>query len=552
MNKIVYLKDQLKYLNSKINVFLLLFFILLSNSTYSLKLLAVILGALYLIKLNYPIRINKHNIWNLFKKDKTIWFYFSMISISILNLFLDFSYDYMIVVFVGIFFWLINLIIHGETLSFIRANSYEKILNTLKTFVVLNFILSIVHLIQVMIATDSFIPYAQMAPPPYGGMSGDFIQGFFLKEHLPNSVISTMFFIYFIIIKQYRIALISLATLLLASSSLNTLIVVLFLIPLFFLLNKKKTKYFIVLSLGFILVFYIKINPYNYYEILRTLQIVETNKYEEKLINKALHEEDELIRYGQAIDSLKNKWVYENEGTTNKVLEQRIINAEDSSNETNQMQFRQKNDSIEKSVLKEELFTLWETRKQANEELNNSEYFEYGKLKSFDIESTPGMIISLKQTKELLELNQKNMMIGNGAGNFSSILAFTSSKESVSSRLFNMVLPKYEHPDFTENHKAIWKFVAYKGNDYHSIKHSPYNTYNTILGEYGILGLSFFLLLFIIPLIFKSKKRKILALFMIPLFMILLGMHYWFETFTFIMFFELIMYNETRKTNSLK
>lgn len=641
MKKIAYLKKQLNCLNSKINVFLLLFFILLSNSVYSLKLFAVFSGVLYAVVLNYPIKINKSKIWDVLKGDKTVWFYFSMISIGIVNLILNFSYNYMIVVFVGIFLWLINIVIHRETFFFIKSNSYEKILNTLKVFVVLNFTLSVINLIQVMSETGSLIPYTQMVPPPYGGMSGDFIRGFFMNEHLPNSCISTLLFFYFLVIKQYRIALISLSTLLLASSSLCLILVILFFIPLF-ILNDKKMKYFIVLSFVGILIFYIKINPFNYYEILNALKITDKNKFGENLMEQALSDQSELDIRKKNIDSLIVKWKSERvdkDLTSNRFINNRGKNSQnkrsanksnsytsnlkknsqktdsnnkESSNKNNNPQnntkveeidknqqrqefysnkdslnkeaiteqkeqlstyavsdirkvesysedisknhklyvLQQKKDSLDKEVLKKKFDLLWDKRKESINESNENEYFEYGKLKYFDIEATPGMLISLHQTKEFLMRSNKNMILGNGMGNFSSILAYTSSKEGGSSRLLKMVLPEYEHKDFVENHKALWKYVYYKGSEYHSVKNYPYNTYNTLLGEYGILGMLSFLMLFVLPIVLKVKRDVNLLIILIPLFMTLMGMFYWFEGFTFILFFEIIIYNEIRENAS--
>lgn len=531
---------KLKTFFGEINSVLLLFLIAISNSSYTLKFAALIAVFCYFI---FGKRIHFKKMLQV-KNDKTTWFYLSLIFISIVNLFFNFSANYLLVVVVGIFLWLTNLLLHAETLNFIKQNSYEKTIKTLQTFVVLNFILALVNLFQVMLATKTLLPYSQIAPPPYGAMSGDFIKGFFRSEHLPNSCISALLFFYFTLNKRFKTALISLTTLLLASSNLFVLVLLVFLIPTF-ILNDKRVQYFVVLVFSFILIFYIKINPSNYSETLKTLKITKENNFEKKVVEKSLNYQDERLKMQNEIDSLSTAWLNSKLATNKHKAIPKIDTLLPKSEEA-VISLLAKQNLKEHQLLESQTLTIWKER-DSLKRLAEEKVLAQGDTNiTFDLESTPGMLISLKQTKAFLFYSPKNFLLGNGMGNFSSALAFMSSKNTVSSRLFDFVLPYHEDTIFRENHEAIWKFVDYKGVDYHSVKHMPFNTYNTLLGEYGILGLLSLLLLYVTPLALKLRHNVKKAIILLPLFLIFLGFHYWFETFTFIVFFELLIHNEIK------
>src|SRR5690625_5041300 len=259
--------------NEMFNFWLLLFMIGVSNSVYSIKIVSIFSVLLYLLisNKNKTIHLISHpkECLRFVRKDKTYWFYGTLIGIGCLNLILKFSLDYLIVVIVGIFFWIANILLHECAHYFTNNNSYKKIVNSIKIFVILNFILSISNLIEVMWVTKTLIPYAQISPPPYGVMSGDLIQGLFAPEHLPNGIILTFLFFYLLHIKSYKTAFISLFTVLLESSNLSAIIIYIFLL-LIFILSNKQIKYRAVIFMAFILLFYVKVNPINYYETLTT------------------------------------------------------------------------------------------------------------------------------------------------------------------------------------------------------------------------------------------------------------------------------------------
>lgn len=551
MNSIQTLYNKVKeYLLLRINLQLLLFLILMCNHRYTVKLLAVLLFIVLHIR-------HKPK----FKSDKIHLFYFSMIFIGILNLILsDFSMNYGIVVACGCFIWLLNLIVHKQLNFFVDSSRSILIFNTIKLFTLLNFLLSCFDFFQVMLITKTINPFTQLSPPPYGAMSGDLIHGLFGTEHLSNSCVSGLLFIYLLYKKEFRVGIFALLTLLLASSNLTILLVILFVVLGILFIKDKHIKYHSIISLGIILTFYTKVNPSNYYELLRTFKLTKHQVFEDKTIKFALNNQDKEKIKEKEIDSLQRLWNKEKGEISNPryasnngidTLTENLIPSpvqgikKQPDGAYNEINLKKELLKKEKREMKSHLLKIWDQRDSAKVIADHSKYYNYGNLKKFNIDSCPGLIISLNQTKDLLFSSPKKLLLGNGIGNFSSRLAFMSAKEGESSRLFQYILPQYEHKDFTENHKAIWKYVDYSGVDYHSIKHLPFSGYNHILGEYGVIGLLSFLFFYIGYFAFRWKKLGVVKL-IIPLILIMFGMYYWFESFTLLVFFELIMLTEIK------
>lgn len=652
---------------NKIDLRLLAFIICISYYSYSIKFATIFLFFIWTwISNKNNFRIKR----NIIREDAVSYFYLVLILIAMINLLINYSKVYLVITIVAIFIWLLNLINYKSIKLMLVNISYEKTINTLSAFVLINFIFSIFNLTEVWYNTGTFSPYNQIVPPPYGAMSGDHIKGLFMSNHLPNAVISGFLSIYFLSIKRFKIAFCSLVTLMLTSSNLMTIVILPFLLVLF-IVGEKRLKYYVILSFSFIVIFYVKYNPINYYSISKTLRLTKENKYMKDKLVQAFSENDKQLK----LDSLKKDWgiIHYNNPSENKSIENHAfennnkqfklvgtkehrnkisskdpsdnkaigvhafeknkqlkldtlrehrnkVNYKDSSEikaievpavekheqpeldslKKNQNMFYSKKPSDKISVDSELFVKNNKQSKSENQEVNRyiSHYKErsedtfvepyavkkqkneskkllnefeviwnrrdslkrrfsskdslLGDGVSFDVDREYGLLRSLKQTYKLINRDIKTMLLGNGAGNFSSSLAFIAARkeDKGNSRLLTLMIPKYKNIDFENNHEAIYDYLLVKGVEYHSIIHFPYNTYNTLIGEYGVLGFLAFVLLFIGMRLIKAFKTRLMSvLIIIPLFMILVGTYYWFETFTFIAFFEIVVNNELRKKN---
>ena len=502
----------------KIDPVFLFFLLMVLNYRYSFKIIALII--LYAYRPNFK-----------FEKSRLNFFFIIMIIIGLVNLLIsgDYRYNHIISVLLGCAIWLVCLLIAHQVKLFVQQNNQEKIVNTIKVIVVFNFVISLIDLTVVMTTVNSINPYTQFSPPPFGIMSGDLIGGMFGKAHLVNTCISSMCFVFFLYRKNFLFILLTVIPLLMTSSNIAIIIILCGL--LFFTISSKDKvfKYYSIFSIAIIIAFYAKINPYNLYSTIGSVAPNTANKYFKDLEYEHFSDVDPEEVKEREIDSLLTAWHPTKKKTTNisnkqKVEEKKIIEIINSNNKEQQ---------------KEGLLKSWKAKDAFIKNRDLDKQFEYGKLKKFNIDSCPGVIISYSQTKDLLLSDWKTFLIGAGTNDFSSRLAFINSKMVSDSRIFEPI-PKYESDLFKENHKAIFRYLQYTGEETHSIIHLPFSGYNQITGEYGIIGFIFYIILYLGA--FGSRWKKLsygtlLLILIIPLF----AFEYWFERISVMVFFEFLM-----------
>jgi hypothetical protein len=150
----------------------------------------------------------------------------------------------------------------------------------------------------------------------------------------------------------------------------------------------------------------------------------------------------------------------------------------------------------------------------------------------------PGKIIAAQQTLSFLIKHPARMMQGNGMGNFSSKLAFRATGLGMAGSFPTRFT--YIDPNFLNNHLALYLSFFADRSKLHSVTNSPNSTYLQLLGEYGILGLIAFALLYI-GYFLKYTTSKGYAL---PLLLFMSGLfftEYWFEQLSIVILFELLM-----------
>jgi hypothetical protein len=128
--------------------------------------------------------------------------------------------------------------------------------------------------------------------------------------------------------------------------------------------------------------------------------------------------------------------------------------------------------------------------------------------------------------------------MGDGAGNFSSKLAFRASGLGFAGGYLQKHI--YIDPDFLSNHLDIYLNYFSKKTDLHSLGNSPNSVYDQLLAEYGLLGFIAFLIYYV-GYFLKHYKSLTYGL---PILMIVLGLffiEYWFEQLSILVFFELLL-----------
>ncbi|HEX3383626.1 MAG TPA: hypothetical protein VHS53_00475, partial [Mucilaginibacter sp.] len=168
---------------------------------------------------------------------------------------------------------------------------------------------------------------------------------------------------------------------------------------------------------------------------------------------------------------------------------------------------------------------------------------------SVTIGHTPGKIVEMRQTLGFFKQHPFKLLTGDGAGNFSSKLAFRATAIGYAGGYPKKLA--YINPDFLSNHLDIYLNFFSKNKDNHSLINDPGSVYDQLLAEYGLIGLAGFAIWYLGYFIRHYKKLT----YGIPLTILLLGVFflaYWFEQLSILLFFELLMLLNIKENSKQK
>jgi hypothetical protein len=504
----------------------LLTLLLLLNYRISFKLIALI--ALLLLKPKSKFSI-----------DKVSAFYLSLIVIGFFQFCFvsdDHSLVHFTIVVTASLFWLASFWSFQSMRAYVEQKPLVKIQNSLRLLVLVNLLVSMYDIIKVMLITHTINPYTQVCPPPFGISSGDLVGGVFGGMHLVNTVISAFLFVYFLYRTEWIYVACTLIPFLLTGSNLATLLLGAFLIWIIVFGPGLLKRYYAVLSLCIIISFYVKITPSNRTYMVATLTKIAnqfTTPTEKAISTDALHDietsvkvysKEELIElYVKRINFAK---------TTDLSLEEKQHQTDLFGIIHEYQKLNQKEDRERATIVSLRKDSMYRAKMRDS-------FFDFGNLKKFNLAAESGKITSFKQTFQFLKMGPSYLLVGNGPGSFSSRLAFVTSGIADDSRVLK-ALPHYETQAFSENHKAIFKYLMFLDDETHSITNLPFSSYNNLLGEYGIIGALLFVVFY---LFYWLKNWKFLSYgrYLILLFLAFLFFDYWFERLSVVILFEVLM-----------
>jgi len=161
--------------------------------------------------------------------------------------------------------------------------------------------------------------------------------------------------------------------------------------------------------------------------------------------------------------------------------------------------------------------------------------------------ATPGKLTGMVQTINFFRQHPAKILLGDGMGNFSSKLAFRASSLGIT----GSYPAKYTYiaPDFLVNHLDLYLNFFSKRAGYHSLTNSPFSVYDQLFAEYGLLGLLLFCICY---LGFFARNFKTLT-YGLPILLLtaaVLFMDYWFEQLSILVFFELLLFLDIKKSSA--
>lgn len=478
------------------------------------------------------------------KNSRLPLFYCIIIGIALFNYFLFgkfTSFNYTIALLTGIGFWLMCLLAIHQVKYAVEKNTVEAVHNTLLVFFLINAGVSLAVYAGIIWETGAINPYRYQGDfQKYFIGTGDFIKGISFDTSTTNAVLNAFGVIYFLLRNKFGLTLICMATLLLTGSNITNLLLVGTLLALFIFKTNKNQKSVIAVCFLFLVVFLVKISPQNstyistaFEHIIKKgsgdlVKPVKQIPVEEKP-DSCLNEEEKKEKIATLyLDSIylamakKETVIAAPKTISNSILKERPVIPQPN---IHTPPFQHKNDI---TAFQEGLIAFI---KKDSSSLP---------AKAIAINSNlPGKVLAIFQTLNFFKTHPIKLLSGTGMGNFSSKLAFKITALKITGGYPEKF--SYVNPDFEKNHLALYLNYFTQAAGKHSLINTPNSTYDQLLSEYGLLGLSAFII-FYAGFFIKNIKQLSYGL---PLLLFTAGlffMEYWFEQLSVIVIFELLMF----------
>ncbi len=532
---------------------LLLFLIGLTNVKLYIKIAAVVFYLVYVLVKKYP----------LLKPNRLNKFYIYIVLLALVTFFVNGAYnigDYRVGFSIGLAQWMVAMLASYLLYITTSIKSQQEITKVVKAYFALNAIISIGAIIFIFVDLGFKMPYWSHSFK-YGVSTGDYVNGVLNDSSVVNAAVSTLGAIYFLRTKEFRWALLCLIVMLLCTSNL-TLILFLLLLLLVVVATKdvavRRNGVFLLIiavftypilspqNLKYISVVYKRKVTENYTLKLET--IPELNK-EIKLFKEpeGTQGDDEFGRIrGKDIRAVTkantfyaiaeekdnpifNKHEYEdNIGKYKAKLKSTLLNV---SGEVDAIRKEEKIYEGEGHML--DPYLTKTAIKRWYVEGENTELLES--------RAVPGKLYAYYQTLYFLRSNWQHFFLGAGMGNFSSKLAVKMTGLGLQGNY--PIKNVYVNQNFLQYHFYTTLYYLSKHVAEHSIVNLPNSTYNQIGGEYGVLGLIVFVLLYI-GFLWKHRKKMVSGVFLSVFMLLFFGVDYWFESLSLTILFELLVFSE--------
>lgn len=471
-------------------------------------------------------------------------FYPAVIVIIVFNFLAwqNFSANYSFVVVSGLLFWTACILAVHQVKLFVDRTDISILHNTLLAFFALNIFFSFLNLSAIWMEIGFRNPFRYQGEyQKYFINTGDHIKGISFDTSTTNAVINCFGIVYFLYLKKYWWLLGCMVTLIMTASNFSNIVLLLVLAALFIFKSTKEQKSVMILCALFLVVFFAKLSPQN-------------DSYANGIVNRFL---------------LKKK-------ATNEIAPEKIIPIRERPDSLLTPDTRKEKiatlflDSLEREALKHRPAKSKNPlrRPELPEDSIHTAFFQWKRdttqyqlqLLSFMRqrlsqplahyeEGVPGKIIAAKQSYGFLKEHPAKIIVGAGAGNFSSKLAFRSTGLKMAGGFPAQLV--YCNADFLNNHLQLYAWFFSHKADLHSIIHNPDGVYDQLLTEYGLLGLLAFAVYYTG---FFLRNRKKLS-YGLPLLIMLLAffmVNYWFEQLSVVVLFELMMFINLKEYSLIK
>jgi hypothetical protein len=438
----------------------------------------------------------------------------------------------------GSFTWLVGGLISWLVFVTIANSPAARSEATVKSFFRVNLLVCLLTFIMLVIESGHPMPYWYWSSSEfYGTSTGDHIKGVFNSNSVTNAMVCALGVIYFLYRKDMKWALTCMLMSLMSTSNL-TLLLLSGILVLIFLFRATLRKKLVLLFLS-ILVIYPTLSPLNLEYINTTYQQTgdESQVLKTRGIDTVAMKKPPIAPGTDALDSamiaynrkvlkpnfyklpLSNSFLFNSSDELKYIIANGSAKAPKGGNVVLQQDFLKK--TIEKWYgVKYELTPL-------------TSYYE------------PIKVYTHLQTLHYLKSGKRNFLFGAGPGNFSSKLAIKTTGLGLQGSY--PLSDVYVSKPFVQHQLYSLMYVLSLPVSEHSTINMPNSVYNQIAGEYGLIGIILFAVMYL--WFFVKRWRKLsYGLPILMLTLAFLGFEYWFEMLTLTVIFEWLMFRDILKT----
>jgi hypothetical protein len=572
--------DQRKF---PLNWGLLLFLVLVLDVKLAIKIPVLIIACCLQPGFRWGFR---------FRDSRLPLFYPLMIGIVLIDwlLFKGFKdTDYNIVALTGILFWICCIVAVHQVRLFIDGSETETVHRTLLVFFILNLLVSSVDMIRIIWETKALNPYLyQGMYQKYFIRTGDYVKGLSFDTSTTNAMINAFGVVYFLKRKKGWMLLCCMACLLATGSNFTNLLLLGTFIYLFLFDSDKEQKGGILLCVLMGAVFLGKVSPQNNHYTEETLKgFLRKSQAAAQGATAGQRTAGQVqVAAGQSatrqgtpgqsaigqgasgqsasVDSTDAKRMAHAQFYMDSIrlviwLKAKADSAAGKTPVTASVQWtpkpsipapninegpylRRDNDtSAEQRIL----YAFIDSHRGELPMAGHPSVSLAGRVATLGEGSahTSGKGMAFKQVFSWLRNHPSKILTGDGAGNFSSKLAFRSAGLGIMGDY--PARYAYISSDFLRNHLDIYLDFFSRPKQMHSLTNSPDSVYGQLLGEYGVLGVGSLGLFYIGYFARRLRRRS----YGFPLLVLLAGsffIAYWFEQLSVVILFELLLFTEAK------
>lgn len=469
--------------------------------------------------------------------------------------------DYKFAFVIGELQWLIAFA--GAYLVYISVIDKQRtdILNLFKVFFAINAMISFGALLSIMVEMGGAFPYWSSSLK-YGISTGDYIRGVFSDSSIANAAVCAAGGLYFLRYKEVKWAVLCLLTMMLCTSNITVLLFVMMLVGLLFFGKRMASRKQVLFTLLVTLVFYplLSIQNMSYISLVFKRGVAE---------NYQLGAEP-LVSTDDKVELAKH---YKRSGIYNPYYNDIRIGNLSALLKTNRYyatstpkdkpffaskEFYANIDKYRADILDCRTNIsgdVWALKNGNKETLKRGYALDpeligqglglwYDDSVSYSVlerSKLPGKLYAHVQTYYYNRTNYSTCIMGAGLGRFSSKLAIKMTGLGLQGSYPEGKV--YLSAPFVRYHFHTLLYYLSQHAGAHSVANMPNSVYNQILGEYGLIGLLLFLLLYL-GFFWKNRKKLRPLLPLLLLLLLLFEVEYWFEVLSLTIVFELMIFSE--------